>query len=625
VGLDLHPVAVALARVTYLLAIGRERLVNESRGPIAVPVYLGDSVQWSQQIDLFSDGQLLIPTGQGETLFEDELRFPDHLLEDAARFDRLIEDMATLAGKARPKGDVPSLTALFKRLAVSPQDQSAIRETFGVLCRLHEEGRNHIWSYYIRNLARPVWLSRSENRADVLIGNPPWLSYRNMPSDMQAVFHAMSDAKGLWHGKTVATHQDLSGLFVVRAVEQYLSVGGTFAFVMPNAALDRGYFKGFRSGKYPDPAELITVAFTSSWDLRRLRPHFFPRGAAVVFGERTSNKVQALPLETDRWTGKIPRTAHTWAEVQSSITRQSATLRVSSDDAGDESPYGARFSAGATIYPHYMFFVEPQPATSLGVGAGRRAIQSARSSNEKPPWKQLPSMTGVVEAEFVWPVLLGENVLPYRILPSREAVLPLEGKELLDGEHPHIDLYPGLAEWWRQAEQHWHENRSSERLTLVQRLNFRQGLTDQLPVSPLRVVYGASGMHVVAALVENSNAVTEHKLYWGAVESRAEGNYLCAILNCPELTRLVRPMMSYGKDERDVDKHVWDLPIPSYNPKNPLHVRLSELGHQEEILIANLDLNEKANFVTLRQEARDALAATNFALEIDTIVTELIG
>jgi hypothetical protein len=36
-GIDLHPVAVALARVTYLLAIGRERL-SAPRGALSVPV-----------------------------------------------------------------------------------------------------------------------------------------------------------------------------------------------------------------------------------------------------------------------------------------------------------------------------------------------------------------------------------------------------------------------------------------------------------------------------------------------------------------------------------------------------------------------------------------------------------
>ena len=48
VGIDLHPVAVALARVTYLLALGRERLTSRERGTLSVPVYLGDSLGWDQ-------------------------------------------------------------------------------------------------------------------------------------------------------------------------------------------------------------------------------------------------------------------------------------------------------------------------------------------------------------------------------------------------------------------------------------------------------------------------------------------------------------------------------------------------------------------------------------------------
>ena len=624
-GIDLHPVAVSLARVTYLLAIGRERLIDSTRGPITVPVYLGDSVQWTQKADLFSGGHLLISTGFGEQFFEDELRFPEHLLANAAWFDRLVDELAVLAIKPRAKGTVPALTAVFKRLAVPEQDQPAIRESFAVLCRLYDDGRNHIWSYYIRNLVRPVWLARPENRVDVLVGNPPWLTYRSMPGDMQRVFQQMSASRGLWHGRSVATHQDLSALFVARAVEQYLKNDGSFAFVLPNAALDRGYYKGFRSGQYADPAELTTVAFTGSWDLRRIRPHFFPRGGCVVFGTRTASQSHALPAATNRWSGTLPRTAQTWAEAKPYLHRENATLAISDDDAEDASPYGDRFSNGANIFPRMLFFIEPQPAGPLGVGAGRRAVRSATSSYEKKPWKELPRQPGVVETEFVRPVLLGENVLPYRVLPAREAVLPLEGNDLLDGEDPRLDMYPGLAAWWRQAEQVWNEHRTSERLTLLGQIDFHRKLRDQLPLSPLRVVYSASGMHIAAALTDNRNAVIEHKLYWGAVSNRDEGYFLCAVLNCPEITQLVRPLMSYGKDERDIDKQVWKLPVPLYDPANETHRRLSELGSQEAETVAELELDEQANFIKLRQLVRRELASHEAAREISDIVTELLG
>ncbi|MCR8670107.1 N-6 DNA methylase [Agrococcus sp. HG114] len=45
-GMDIHPVSVVLARVTYLLAIGPERL--QDRGTLNIPVFLGDSVQWGR-------------------------------------------------------------------------------------------------------------------------------------------------------------------------------------------------------------------------------------------------------------------------------------------------------------------------------------------------------------------------------------------------------------------------------------------------------------------------------------------------------------------------------------------------------------------------------------------------
>ena len=50
--MDLHPVAVTLARVTYLLALTPDRLSD--RDDLTVPVFLGDSVRWEQESTLNS-------------------------------------------------------------------------------------------------------------------------------------------------------------------------------------------------------------------------------------------------------------------------------------------------------------------------------------------------------------------------------------------------------------------------------------------------------------------------------------------------------------------------------------------------------------------------------------------
>jgi hypothetical protein len=33
--------------------------------------------------------------------------------------------------------------------------------------------------------------------------------------------------------------------------------------------------------------------------------------------------------------------------------------------------------------------------------------------------------------------------------------------------------------------------------------------------------------------------------------------------------------MSYGKDDRDFDKHIWLLPVPLYDPTSDIHARPS--------------------------------------------------
>jgi hypothetical protein len=83
-GIDLHPVAVALARVPYLLAIGTERLKGEHPA-FSVPVYLGDSLRWEQDETLLGKGGITIYTTDGAELFDRELHFPERVVSDAGR------------------------------------------------------------------------------------------------------------------------------------------------------------------------------------------------------------------------------------------------------------------------------------------------------------------------------------------------------------------------------------------------------------------------------------------------------------------------------------------------------------------------------------------------------------
>src|SRR5205085_10636262 len=85
-GLDVHPVAVIIARVTWLLALGPA--IFERAGELHVPVYLGDAMQWDlRQIGDARDVVVAVPN-------DSPLHVPAGFAEDQARFDRGVQTLS---------------------------------------------------------------------------------------------------------------------------------------------------------------------------------------------------------------------------------------------------------------------------------------------------------------------------------------------------------------------------------------------------------------------------------------------------------------------------------------------------------------------------------------------------
>ena len=634
-GMDLHPVAVALARTTYLLALGTERLSGE-RGTIDVPVQLGDSLQWA------IDHSVLPVHGAGVTINvtddsvggavplpgfgSEQLLFPETVMTDPGRFDRLVADL-TYRATSRLRGSaVPSIEALIRTLGLAGSDADMLRGTFTLLCKLHDDRRNHVWGYYVRNLVRPLWLSRPAGKVDVIVGNPPWLSYRFMPPRLQVAFRQNCQNRNLWAGARVATQQDLSAYFAVRAAELYLRSGGQLAMVMPLATLSRVAFSGFRAGNYGE----FRFDFGIPWDLDRVQPPPFPVPSGVVFAKLRvqPERYSPMPAETRVWSGRLGRaTGTTWADIQLFLTESEQDhIRASIDDL-HVSPYAERFSNGATIYPRVLHVVERIPATSmLGLPRGVVRVRSKRSALENEPWRSLADREGTIEERFVFHAYFGTTVLPFRVLNPELAVLPCTDGKVLNPGDPSLERWPRLAEWVKGSEHLWVANRSAGTTdNSSEWLNHYNKLESQFPLAPLRVVYTKSGNTLAAATMRDENAVVDHVLYWAATTSPGEARYLTAILNAPETTRRVGPMQARGLfGARHFDKYIWYLGFPEYRDSDNRHQALAALAAEAEAVAAAVPLAQGVGFQTARRQIRNALDAAGIQARLDQAVSELL-
>jgi hypothetical protein len=222
------------------------------------------------------------------------------------------------------------------------------------------------------------------------------------------------------------------------------------------------------------------------------------------------------------------------------------------------------------------------------------------------------------------PVYSGENLLPYRVVAPLQAIIPCSTSALLNERE--IDQYPGLSSWWSKAEDLCEKHKAAAtKLTLFEQLDYHAKMSKQLPVATSRVIYNASGMHLVAAKVRNHRAIISKSLYWAAFREENEADYLCAILNSAATSDLLRPYMSYGKDERHVDKHLWQLPIPDYDPKDHMHLDLVTLSRAATETANAMEVDADLHFAAPRRKIRQEIEASEAGKRISEIVAELLA
>lgn len=631
-GMDVHPVAVTIARVTYLLAIGAERLTAEDRGPLVVPVYLGDSLQWEQTADIFaSEERLTIATTgtdlveAGGALWHDDLVFPKSVLSDAANFDRIVNAMSDKAADTTKKSSRDVILPTLHQFGVPEQDVDVLVATYDTMRKLHSDGRDGIWGYYVRNLVRPTWLASEANKADVLVGNPPWLRFGSMTGTMQTRFTAMLRARGLIEGRAGATGRDLAPLFVVRAAELYLRAGGRFAMIVPHGVLTRQPHAAFRTGRWDSNLYDLRARFYDSWDLSKAATGF-PNHAAVVRGTLAETPTP-MTAKVEAWITSGTRSDVSLPEMLPRLARVESTVGVTSEaDGASFSPYKKRFRQGAVLAPRMLTFVTEGKSNPLGVGAGRMAVVSRKTTLDKEPWKSSPALSAVVEKGFVRKVHLGETALPFRMKDPVTAVLPIapNGSSLL--EPSQIAEVDGLAKWWDQAEQIWAAHKSqNDQGSFLDRIDYIGQLRAQLPTASHRVVYTKAGNSISAARVSDPDVIIDHMLYWAAVNGADEGRYLTGILNSAAVLERIKPYMAIGLfGPRHFDKNVFRAAIEPYDPGNDSHVALAKAVEKAETLAAAVDISASSTFQAARKLIRKALDDAGSTAEIEELVLAVV-
>jgi methylase of polypeptide subunit release factors len=488
---------------------------------------------------------------------------------------------------------------------------------------------------------------------DVVIGNPPWLSFRFVEKGEYQDYLKRLIVKecGLLEGAGhLITHLELGTLFFVRCAALYLKPTGRIGFVLPRSIFSADQHDRFRRSNGHNHVRLTEI-----WDLEEVSP-LFKVPAAAAFGDLKCGAVKTLP--GDVLSGQLKRKNSSLAEAKVDLRfaptqfhvveqgKRSFLSTARKKISAARSFYQRYFKEGATIVPRNFWFVEFKAFPGLGRDFSRPLVATdARAEAEaKPPYKGT-RFEAPIEADFLYATLLSTDLLPFGHFDFRPVILPLveeaRGYRLIDSAQARAKGCLRLAEWLERAQEIWTRLRKekAKRGDVLSWLNYRNKLTDQYPRAQYVVLYPTSATFLCAAVVRSKELthkvgsqevalrrfVSDAKTYAFETAERKEAQYLVAVLNSPTVDSLIKPMQARGLwGPRDIHKKVWELPIPEFDEENRVHMCLAEIAEACEGKVKEMlpDLRQEGSIgrarATVRQALKDQLA------DIDSAVQEIL-
>ncbi|HMD70220.1 MAG TPA: N-6 DNA methylase [Bryobacteraceae bacterium] len=550
---------------------------------------------------------------------------------DAGRFERVLEHVVGI--------DVHPLAVVIARatyvLALRPVIQEAKRP-FSVPVHLAD------------SLAgTPALPALRRRRFDVIVGNPPWISYRYIADpDFQAEIKrlAVEEYRIAPNKQKLMTQMELATVFAAHSMGWFAAPGARLGFVMPRSILCGDQHENLRLRKY---SGLCRLRLSGYWDMKNVAP-LFNVPTCVLFAEESADAGSAADvLPVKEWSGKLEERDCPWADAAKKLTCREAEGRViylaqrsafsTSTGAarpGISSPYADNFGQGATIVPRCFYFVRGELTFPIDPdGLYWTDTDPDQLKLAKKPWHDV-HLSGRVEGRFFHYVVLAGHILPFALLTPSLAVIPLTE----DGSKRHVlnaaalkrEGFRDFGNWMEEAERIWTQKREQKagRVSLEEWLDYQGKLTAQQPGDEYVVLYNTSGANVSAVSVRKREfalpLVFDSTVYAGAVTSAGEADYLASVLNSTVSNEAIKPFQAMGLlGERHIHKKLLDLPIPLFQPEDSRHAALARLGREaRETAVGSLVADLPAPLAKRRGMMRDGLKAE--IAEIDGIVMNLL-
>ena len=448
------------------------------------------------------------------------------------------------------------------------------------------------------------------NSFDLVIGNPPWLTYKDLNSkDYQNKIKELAEEWGIKPASQYITHIELAAVFFY-AVTKFLKIGGKVFFVMTKSVLNGDHCYEFRKFTIFNNLEI--------WDFPN-NVYFFNIPHVCLKGEYMG-KNNDIPIKE-----KFPIKTKIFDEnlkvleelLYSSLKIEEKGVKLLLPVHQLEllkkvsySPYKSKFFQGATLVPRTLVFfnIENKDDGDLIISSDPDIMSRAKKN-----WQHY-FQNKKIERVFRFKTFLNKDLVPFLLKKERNVFLPVDERFEFDMDHLH--KHPAAFDYYTEMNEIYKKNKknTSEIKTLFDNLNYWNKLTKQQKHKKFLVVYNASGSKIKAAVITNwkKRIVIGSENYYYSTDSKDEVHYLASILNSPILSKNIALI----KSSRHIHKRPFSFPIPLFDDKNEEHMELARIGKKNQAVVQDFfNLNPQINADKIRILMNQYLIKLNLLVE----------
>ncbi|MEM5812073.1 MAG: N-6 DNA methylase [Candidatus Aenigmatarchaeota archaeon] len=583
-GIDLNPLAVLASKANYLIALS-DLLRYRPREGIEIPIYLADSIS----VEIGQKWKTLATEGEEEFRLyttEGEFWIPKEIIEKNILKEILLYIDEGVKLKYSEEEFREYLSKKLRELNITISKIS-----FGRIMRLYKKiydleykyHKNKIWTQLLKNSFAPLLIGKF----DYVVGNPPWINWENLPEfyrnstkELWDKYGLLEKTKGVGLGKV---KRDIAMLFVARCFTQYVNISGKLAFLIPFTLYKTQAGAGFRKW-LANKCQVEKIH-----DLVALYPFegAVNQTSLIVIKDGKTK----FPIKGIQWSGrKISQEEE--LKVVEKITKRVVIDIIPSIITDPKSSWSFTSEVAHRIINKIIGKMEY--SAFEGVKTALNSVYWIKilkhegehllveNNVEEGSKLKVKVVRGIIEKDLVYPLIRGRDVQKwygnaqgYILNTHNSSGKPIEEK-ILKIEFP--NTYKFLLNFKKDL-----ENRSIHRLWGRKEVFYRLYDIGDYTFSNYKVIWKDIKRELAACVIGSKKdsflgdkmIIPDATLMLIPVNNYDEAHFVCSILNSLPIELYTRSTLRYLHIPISVVKKV---NIPKFNPKDELHLKLSELS-----------------------------------------------